>query len=233
MKTICILNQFLTCKEIGTYYAINFGLTVSNVGYKVLFISLSENYEWVKNLKLYRSKNKKLIFPFNLWESKQNFHLLFLADINRCKLNFNDVDLKNFFVKQLKLLKNDYDYLVVDLRKAENELTKYFYSVIKKLQKIIIINEKDYEFDEFSFFVNNIAKKYDENLLNCPIVVVRDKKSITKHSLQINNDFKTIFCCKNIFFIFLNNKFEYYLTSIKFNEIAIHISNVLKLFNNK
>ena len=66
MKTFCLLNQFLTCKEIGTYYAINFGLMVSNLGYKVLFISLSENYEWVKNLKLYRSKNKKLIFPFNL-----------------------------------------------------------------------------------------------------------------------------------------------------------------------
>ena len=158
---------------------------------------------------------------------------MFFADINKCKLNFNDVDLKNFFVKQLKLLKNDYDYLVVDLRKTENELTKYFYSNIKELQKIIIINEKDYEFDDFSFFVNDIAKRYDENLLNCPIVVIRDKRSVTKYSLRINNDFKSVFRCQNIFFIFLGNKFGNYLTSIKFNEIVIHISNLLKLFINK
>lgn len=205
MKSLLIFNHNHNNQEIGTYFAYNVANKLSFNNKRVLLLSTAVSFENNQFIEKFE-KNKceiETISPIKIYNVTNNLSILVIIGNVSNKINIKNILLiKKILFKQINIISNQFDYLVVDLRMKWNDLDSLFLKQVNSNQiinyyhfiennndnflKKLIQFKKDFGIDltKSPFFISNFDIKKKE----CMIFHKNLKQSINNIRLILTND---------------------------------------------
>ena len=124
MKNIFVINN---SNKLNNSYIFSFNLSsfLGKNDKKVLLLSstLTTNELIINNIDARKILSKNVIPPFCIYQFNHQLHLLLLTPKNSANLNIKDIsEITRLIIKQIELIKNNYDYLVIDAKMIWSDL---------------------------------------------------------------------------------------------------------------
>ena len=154
MKNIFVINN---SNKLNNSYIFSFNLSsfLGKNDKKVLLLSstLTTNELIINNIDDRKILSKNVIPPFYIYQFNHQLHLLLLTPKNSANLNIKDIsEITRLIIKQIELIKNNYDYLVIDAKMIWSDLDL---SLLKKHDINYMINFFDSSELDISLLMKN------------------------------------------------------------------------------
>ena len=202
MKSIIILNHNQKSYQSQSHFAINFGCCLANKKKRVLVFSTILSPKYFNKIKTNTliSEEFKSIINFKLYQYQKNLDILMFGTDTNQKLKINNIDeVLRLLKKQLRLLDEKYDYLVIDLKNQWSILDDYFI----RNDEIFLINflefMKNTKFNIVDNF-NCFKTKYNLDITKYPFII-SNYDGYNNECLYIYSTLKTQYNVKKIFYI--------------------------------
>ncbi|MDR1234982.1 MAG: AAA family ATPase [Mycoplasmataceae bacterium] len=141
-------------KSGKTTIAFNIATLLGNKNKKTLLVNLEHKSSY---LKLMPNKNstvvKNIIKPFELVQYEKHFSILILSD--------SKINCKKLLLKQIQLLTNKYDYIILDTSYIWNDLTNECLRISKEV--FLVYDSKNFVTNELRRNLNFIRKLQPQN----------------------------------------------------------------------
>ncbi|MBP5257061.1 MAG: hypothetical protein J6Y96_01765 [Mycoplasma sp.] len=215
MKNIIILNHNQKSYQSQSYFAINFGCCLASKKKKVLVFSTILSPKYFNEIKINTSINNKFksIINFKLYQYQKNLDVLMFGTDTNQKLKINNIDeVLRLLKKQLKLLDEKYDYLIIDLKNQWLILDEYFI----RSDEMFLINFLEFiKNTKFNVLdnINYFKTKYNLDITKYPFVI-SNYDGYNKECLYIYSTLKTQYKVKKLFYI--NESFDQLIKFIKY-----------------
>lgn len=215
METIIILNHNPKTTQAQSYFAINLATGLVNKHYKVLMFSTILSPKYFNEIKTNIDINKdvKSIAPFKFYQYQKGLDILMFGTDTNQNVNVNNIDeVLRLLKKQLKLIENKYDYIVVDYKNQWSNLDDFFV----RNEKISLINFLDFTKNTKFTMLNNLShfmNQYNISIFKYPFAI-SNYDGFDKECLQIYNSLKTQYQVKQLFYF--NESFNQPVNFIKY-----------------
>lgn len=205
-----ILNKNIILKKLKTQEKIVCVFGARGTGKTITTLLLSEIISKSSKVLIVEDdiKNKEII---QLYKNKKNEEILTIKNnldiLNINKLLENEKQNSEKIIKKIKLLKNNYDYIFIDLQNLYNY--KKYKKIIKK--NLLILNPNILEINKIKKIkfknkkIKIILNNYNENSISEKIIknifcnnykIIGKLKNNKNYNLIINNNMNTIFLDK-------------------------------------
>ena len=215
METIIILNHNPKAIQAQSYFAINLATCLVNKHHKVLMFSTILSPKYFNEIKTDIDINKdvKSIPPFKFYQYQKNLDILMFGTDTNQNVKVNNVDeVLRLLKRQLKLIENKYDYIVVDYKNQWSNLDDFFI----RNTKISLINFLEFTKNTKFTMLNNLnhfKTQYNINTFKYPFAI-SNYDGFDKECLQIYNSLETQYQVKQLFYF--NESFSQPVNFIKY-----------------
>lgn len=214
METIIILNHNPKATQAQSYFAINFATGLVNKHQKVLMFSTVLSPKYFNEIKTNIDINKgvKSIATFKFYQYQKDLDILMFGTDTNQNVKVNNIDeVLRLLKRQLKLIENEYDYIVVDYKNQWSKLDDFFI----KNKKITLINFLEYTKNTKFEILNNSSdfiNHYNINIFKHPFAI-SNYDGFDKKCLQLYSSLKTQYQIKQLFYF--NESFNQQINFIK------------------
>lgn len=214
METIIILNHNPKATQAQSYFAINFATGLVNKHQKVLMFSTILSPKYFNKIKTNIDINKgvKSIATFKFYQYQKDLDILMFGTDTNQNVKVNNIDeVLRLLKRQLKLIENEYDYIVVDYKNQWSKLDDFFI----KNKKITLINFLEYTKNTKFEILNNSSdfiNHYNINIFKYPFAI-SNYDGFDKKCLQLYSSLKTQYQIKQLFYF--NESFNQQINFIK------------------